>query len=94
MAPIFEWDPAKALRNHAKHKVTFEEASTVFSDPLASVVEDRRQPSGEDRYFLIGMTARQRLIAVLFSDRNQRIRIISARPLTRTERILYAATPK
>jgi uncharacterized DUF497 family protein len=94
MAPIFEWDPEKARRNYAKHGVTFEEASTVFLDSLASVVEDRRTTADEYRFFIIGMTASHRLIAVLFTDRNRRIRIISARPLTRAERILYEETPK
>ena len=89
MAVTFEWDPEKAAKNLAKHRVSFDEASTVFSDPLGRIVDDPRHSRGEERLVLIGLSRAQRLLAVMFSDRKNRIRIISARPVTRAERRTY-----
>ena len=89
MAVTFEWDPEKAAKNLAKHRVSFDEASTVFSDPLGRIVDDPRHSRGEERLVLIGLSRAQRLLAVMFSDRRNRIRIISARPVTRAERRTY-----
>ena len=84
---IFEWDENKAQLNIEKHAVTFEEAAEIFSDPFyqsgdASVAE-------EERDFFIGYTFSQRLLLVVSVERHKRIRIISARIATRTERKLY-----
>jgi uncharacterized DUF497 family protein len=89
MAVTFEWDPEKAAKNLAKHGVNFDEASTVFSDPLGRIVDDPRHSRGEGRLVLIGLSRVQRLLAVMFTDRKNRIRIISARPVTRAERRTY-----
>ena len=89
MAVTFEWDPEKAAKNLAKHGVHFDEASTVFSDPLGRIVDDPRHSRGEERLVLIGLSRAQRLLAVMFRDRKNQIRIISARPVTRAERRTY-----
>jgi len=83
----FEWDTNKALSNIDKHGVTFEEAAEVFLDPFyqsgdATVNEEIRD-------FIIGYSLMQRLLLVVYVDRGQRSRIISARPATRNERKLY-----
>jgi uncharacterized DUF497 family protein len=89
LALEFEWDPRKAAANLAKHKVSFEEAATVFGDPLGGIVADPRHSSGEERFVLIGLTEVRRLLAVMYADRTGVIRIISARPATRRERRNY-----
>lgn len=86
---IFEWDPGKAARNKAKHGVSFEEASSTFGDSLGGIVDDPRHSVGEQRFVLIGMSERSRLIAVMFTKRAESIRLISARPVTRAERRYY-----
>jgi uncharacterized DUF497 family protein len=86
----FEWDAAKALANATKHGVGFEEASTVFSDPLSSTVPDPRHSQGEARFAILGESAEGRLLAVFFTERGTDIRIISAREATRRERDSYA----
>jgi len=85
----FEWDPRKARRNRAKHGISFEEAATVFGDPLGRIVDDPRHSDGEQRYVLLGHSQRQRLVAVMFTERGEAIRIISARPARRQERRDY-----
>jgi len=82
----FEWDPQKAARNRAKHGVSFEEAATAFADPLGRIVDDPRHSRGEQRYVL---PRRQRLVAVMFTERGEAVRIISARRATRQERKDY-----
>ena len=82
----FEWDPKKAAQNLRKHAVSFEEAVTVFGDPLAGTIPDSTHSTGEVRFVTIGMTPAQRLIVVAHTDRDDRIRIISARPATRAEK--------
>ena len=85
----FEWDPKKAIYNLRKHRVSFEEASSVFNDVLAAVYEDPDHSAHEKRYLIIGTSAQARLLNVSFADRGHRIRIISARKLTRREKKLY-----
>ena len=85
----FEWDPKKAIHNVRKHRVSFEEASSVFNDVLATVYEDPDHSANEKRYLMIGTSAKGRLLNVSFADRGRRIRIISARKLTRREKKLY-----
>jgi uncharacterized protein len=87
----FEWDPAKAERNLAKHGVSFEEAVTAFSDPLSLTVFDPDHSADEDRYVLQGVSSVGRLLVVAHTDRAARIRIISARLATRRERRSYAS---
>jgi hypothetical protein len=85
----FEWDPRKAAFNFHKHRVSFTEAATVFGDDLATTVPDPDHSKDEDRFITIGWSNRRRVLMVSHTDRNDRIRIISARELTRSERITY-----
>lgn len=85
----FEWDPHKSNANLRKHKVSFDEASTVFGDPLSATAADPDHPGGEHRNITIGWSVQRRLLIVAHTDRGGRIRIISARTLTRTERRTY-----
>lgn len=89
MGYVFEWDPAKAKRNLAKHGVSFDEASTVFADPLALLMPDPDHSVDEERYVLLGMSNRRRLLVVAFAERSPRTRLISARMATRRERRQY-----
>lgn len=85
----FEWDPRKAASNRAKHGVSFEEASSVFGDPLGRIVDDPRHSRGENRHVLLGTSDRLRLLTVMFTERAEVIRVISARKATRQERKNY-----
>jgi hypothetical protein len=85
----FDWDPEKAESNLRKHGVSFEEASTVFGDPLALLMTDPDHSAKEERYILLGMSLRQRLMVMTFAERPPMTRIISARMATRTERRKY-----
>ena len=89
MSYIFEWDSAKAQRNSRKHGVSFDEASTVFGDPLALLMPDPHHSEGEDRYLLLGMSNRRRLLVVAFAERPPRTRIISGRRASHQERRRY-----
>ena len=86
----FEWDPEKDQQNQFKHQVSFDEASTVFGDPLAITIDDPDHSSDENRVLTTGHSDRQRLIIVAHTDRDERIRIISAREVTAAERRDYA----
>jgi len=85
----FEWDPNKATSNLAKHNVSFQEASTVFSDSLSLTFPDPDRPRDESRYITIGESVQGQLLIISHTDRGQRIRIISARKVTRRERRIY-----
>jgi uncharacterized DUF497 family protein len=85
----FEWDPQKAAKNLRKHKVSFTEAATVFGDPLSISVPDPDHSADEDRYIIVGLSNRHRLLMVAFAERGDCIRIISARELIRSERKAY-----
>ena len=85
----FEWDPRKAEKNLRKHKVRFTEAATVFGDPLSMTTFDPDHSLDESRYIIVGMSKDFRLLMVAFAERGERVRIISARPLTRAERKTY-----
>ena len=85
----FEWDRRKAKYNLRKHGVSFEEASTVFDDVLAAFYEDPDHSVHEKRFLMIGTSARGRLFYIAFADRNERMRIISARMPTKEEKKLY-----
>lgn len=82
----FEWRTSKAEGNFRKHGVRFEEALTVFSDPLARIFGDPDHSADEPREIIFGHSARQRLLMVSFTERDRTIRIISARRATKRER--------
>ena len=88
-APTFEWDAAKAAANLTKHGVSFKEAATAFQDPLARIHADPDHSARERREILVGRSAQGRLILVAFTDRRGRLRLISAREVTRRERRDY-----
>jgi uncharacterized DUF497 family protein len=90
MSVRFEWDERKAAANLSKHGVSFDEASTVFADPLAAIFDDEEHSQHEVREILIGHSVFQRLLLVSFTERGgDLIRIISARKATRRERKDY-----
>ena len=91
MALTFEWDAPKSAANVRKHGITFDEATTVFGDPLGWFETDPTHADSETRLRLLGRSSANRLLAVLFTDRGQSlIRIISARLATPRERRKYA----
>jgi hypothetical protein len=83
----FEWDPAQAAKS--KHRVSFEEASSVFWDPLAVTGDDPDHSEVEERLITFGMSSVGRLLVVSHSEQDDTIRIISARKATRYEREIY-----
>ncbi len=85
-----EWDPKKAASNLKKHRVSFAEAATVFSDRLSITIPDPDHSVNEDRQITVGMSDRSRLLMVAHAERGDRIRIISARELTKAEKESYA----
>ena len=89
MALKFEWDPQKAAANLAKHSVSFEEAASVFGDPLGRIADDPRHSVDEERFVLLGFSRERHFVAVMFAERGKAIRLISARRATRRERREY-----
>ncbi len=85
----FAWDPEKAASNVRKHEVSFEEALTVFADPLSLTIADPDHSLGEARYLLVGLSALGRPVVVFHSERGETVRIISARLATRREKRVY-----
>ena len=85
----FEWDSEKAASNLAKHGVYFDEASTVFGDPLATTIADPDHSSGEERFLTTGLSTQQRVLIVWHTEREDVIRIIGAREATTHERRIY-----
>lgn len=86
----FEWDPTKDQRNQEKHGIRFKEATTVFDDELQVTIRDPDHSIGERRYVTIGLSIEGRLVVVSHTeDDDDRIRIISARRTTATERRIY-----
>ena len=85
----FEWDPSKAATNLADHEVSFDEAVTDFEDPLSLTIEDPDHSEHEERLILLGRSRNNRLLVVVHTEREGRIRLISARPATRRERRDY-----
>lgn len=86
----FEWDDQKATSNLTKHGVSFEEASTVFDNPLAAIFDDEAHSAEELREVIIGHSAQGRLVVIIFTERAERvIRIISARQATKREQHDY-----
>ena len=89
MTPEFEWDRKKAKENLKNHRVTFEEALTVFADPLGRIFDDPDHSENERRELIIGHSANQRLLVVSFTEREPRTRIIGVREATAHERQDY-----
>jgi len=85
----FEWDPAKARANLKKHRVSFHEAATVLEDPLSTTFPDDTRSEEEARFVTIGASTRGSVLVVAHTERNDTIRIISARRATRREREFY-----
>lgn len=89
MALYFEWDESKAKQNFTKHRVTFDEAESIFSDPRSFDHSDPDHSWDEDRWIKIGISKRGRLLVAAYTERTHRIRIISARRANRLERLNY-----
>ena len=85
----FEWDAKKARRNFVKHKITFEEAMTVFRDPLSVTAVDPDHSVREMRFVTFGLSANGVLLQVSHTERGESIRIISARRATKSETQIY-----
>ena len=89
MSVLFEWDQDKAKSNHRKHRVSFDEAQTVFLDELSITQPDPKHSLKEERLIILGMSNKHRLLVVSFTERGHKIRLISARKATRVERKRY-----
>jgi len=89
MPLAFQWDEAKARINLAKHGVSFEEATTVFGDPLSLTIPDPAHSLVEERMIVLGCSHRRRLLVVVHTERGDSIRIISARCASKRERKTY-----
>ena len=86
---VYEWDAKKARGNRRKHRISFEEAATVFLDPLALTFPDPDHSMGEEREITIGRSSRRQVVFVSHCRCGDRVRIISARKTTRGERKQY-----
>ena len=86
---VFEWDSNKARTNVLKHNVSFEEATTVFADERSLTIENPIRSIGERRFITMGTSVGKRIVVVVHTERNGRIRIISARQASRKERKQY-----
>jgi uncharacterized protein len=89
---IFEWDESKADANRRKHQISFEEAKTIFSDPLSLTIADPLHSQDEERYVDVGLSSQGRLLAVVYTERRTMIRLISCRRATQEERRAYEET--
>jgi uncharacterized DUF497 family protein len=90
MPTVFEWNARKEATNRARHGGGFEEAMTLFADPLGRSLDDPRHSHGESRFVLLGLSIHGRILAVMFTERGtDRVRIISGRRATRHERQDY-----
>lgn len=87
----FTWDATKARSNAKKHGASFDEAQSAFSDERARIIDDPDHADDEDRFILLGMSAKPRIVIVVYAyrDHDAQIRIISARKATPQERALY-----
>ena len=85
----FDWDRSKAAQNLRKHKVSFHEAATVFGDFFGTTASDPDHSAEEHRYITVGLSSRGRVLMVAHAERVERIRITSARRLTRSEKRIY-----
>jgi uncharacterized DUF497 family protein len=85
----FEWDPKKASSNLKKHKVSFEEAATALRDPMSATALDPDHSVSEERFVTFGVSERGRVLVVAHSDKDDTIRIISAREASKGEKRIY-----
>ena len=85
----FEWDPDKAAENIKKHNISFEEASSIFVDLISYPTVDPDHSIGEERFITIGQSLTCKVLVVSHTERQNRIRIISARTATKKERRFY-----
>jgi len=92
MGLLFEWDADKAASNLRKHRVSFDEARTVLSDPREMTMFDEDHSEDEDRYISMGLSGQGRVVVVSYTERDDRIRIISARVANKRERAQYEKT--
>ncbi len=90
----FEWDLNKARRNLRTHSVSFDEASTAFSDTLSITIYDPLHSEKEERMIMIGNSHRNRLLVIVHTERRDKVRIISARKATKNERKQYEENAK
>ena len=86
---LFDWDEEKAKSNLAKHGISFDEATSVFDDPLFLIFADPEHSLQEQRFLIMRESARGRLLVISYTDRKDITRLISARPATRKERKAY-----
>jgi uncharacterized protein len=89
MRLTFEWDKEKAKNNIKKHKISFEEAKTIFYDPFIMIFHDPDHSNFEHRYITLAISSKGRVLVVVYTERNSNIRIISCRKATRNERRIY-----
>ncbi len=86
---LFEWDKDKNIINKKKHKVSFEEASSCFGDCESLTIYDPLHSESEERFILIGVSNKGRILLIAHTKRKNKIRIISARKVTKKERRFY-----
>lgn len=94
MKLTFEWDDEKAKANFKKHRVGFDEATTVFTDAFSVTIPDPGHSADEQRYVDVGHSDKGRVLVVVYTERGSNIRIISCRKATPSERTLYEADNK
>jgi uncharacterized protein len=88
----FEWHEEKAPENLRKHGISFEEAKTVFNDPLSITILDSKHSDDEKRYIDIGLSSKGQLLIIVYTERQSNIRIISCRKATNAERKIYESS--
>jgi uncharacterized protein len=89
MKLVFEWDEIKAKANFKKHRISFEEAKTIFNDPFLFTFPDYNHSTDEERYISIGLSANGHILILTHTERQDRIRIINCRKATAHERKFY-----
>jgi len=89
MRLTFEWDEGKARENLRKHKVSFEEAKTVFGDAFLVTFPDLEHSESEERYVSVGISSKGRVLVVTHTERGRNVRVINARKATASERKVY-----
>jgi uncharacterized DUF497 family protein len=89
MALLFEWDDKKSAANLRKHGVSFEEAASSFADPMSLTIDDPAHSEDEDRFIIMAMSLRDRLLVTAFTERGDQVRIISSRRASSSEQKQY-----
>jgi uncharacterized DUF497 family protein len=85
----FEWDEAKAVANLKNHKISFEEAKTIFADPFSITIDDPKHSVDEHRFVDIGVSPGGKILVVFYTERKRKTRLISCRKATKAEREIY-----